>query len=81
MDRTQFLNKIKASFDTYFGNDINRYFDDYNGPYDDDTAMEYVRYFTQNPGDLSRYATQGLSHRQSLMENGLLNVNSPIRPD
>jgi hypothetical protein len=80
MDRTRFLNKIKASFDSASGNDLNRYFADYTGPYDDDTAQEYIRYFTQYPGDLSRHAAQGLSHRQSLMENGLLNINSPMRP-
>jgi hypothetical protein len=79
MDRTQFLNKIKASFDSSFGNDLNRYFADYAGPYDDDTAMEYIRYFTQNPGDLSHHAGRALSHRQSLMESGLLKVNNPLQ--
>lgn len=80
MDKTQFLNKIQASFEPSFRSDLDRYFGDYTGPYDDDTAQEYIRYFTQYPGDISRNATRGLSHRQSLVENGLLQVNNPIRP-
>jgi hypothetical protein len=78
MDKKQFLNKIEASFEPAFRNDLRSYFSDYKGPYDNDTAQEYIRYFTQYPGDISRNATQGVSHRQSLIENGMFRVNHPF---
>ena len=80
MNKSPFLNKIQASFDPAFGSDLDQYFADSRGSYDDDTAQEYIRYFTHNPRDLSVHAAQGLSRQQSLIASDFLNINSPIRP-
>jgi len=78
MDKDQFLNKIYAGCDQISEADLGRYFSDYTGPFDTALADEYIRYFSKHPEELSRNAERGISHREALIENGMLQVNNPL---
>lgn len=78
MDKSEFINKIRSSSDRFSLQEIQQYFKDYEGPFSDAAASEYIRYFSNAPEELSRNAEQGTSHRESLMENGMLKRNSPF---
>lgn len=78
MNKKEFLSKINASCTQVSESDLNLYFSDYTGPFNDVMANEYIRYFSENPDELSQNATQGISHREALIENGMLQVNNPL---
>jgi uncharacterized protein YwgA len=78
MEKVQFLNHIRAGTNQIHDWDLEQYFKDYTGPYDESVADDYVRYFNNNPKELAQHAQNGISHRQSLIENGMLKVNNPF---
>jgi hypothetical protein len=78
MEKTQFLSRIHAGSNQIHDWELEQYFKDYTGPFDEPTADEYVRYFNNNPKELSHHANNGISHRESLIQNGIIKVNSPF---
>lgn len=78
MNKEQFLNRIRAGSNQLPSQSLEQYFKDYGGPFDDNTADQYVQYFSNNPKELEDNLERGTSHRESLIENGLLGVNSPL---
>lgn len=78
MNKQQFINHINTGCNEVYVGDLNRYFKDYEGPFDETIADEYIRLFSQAPEELADNAEQGEAHRKSLLENGLLQVNSPL---
>lgn len=78
MDKFQFLNRIHSGCNQAQDWELEQYFNDYAGPYDENTADGYVCYFSNDPKELLRNAHQGENHRKSLIENGLLQINSPV---
>jgi len=78
MNKEQFLNRVRAGGNEVYHRQLEQYFKDYNGPYDEDTAGDYVRFFNNDPKALAENAQRGTAHRKSLIETGLLRNHTSL---
>lgn len=78
MNQEQFLNRVRAGCNEVYHRQLQQYFKDYTGPFDEQTADDYVRFFNNDPQALADHAQRGTTHRESLINNGLLKTNRPL---
>ena len=78
MKKEQFLNRIHAGSNQLSSQSLEQYFKDYNGPFDEDTADEYVRYFQNNPKELAKNEDQENPHKESMLQNAMFRINNPL---
>lgn len=78
MNKEQFLNRIRAGSNQFPSQTLENYFKDYSGPFDEDVADEYVRYFQNNPKELAKNANQENSHKEKMLKNAMFRINNPL---
>lgn len=78
MSKEQFLNRIRAGSNNFPSQTLDEYFKDYNGPFDEDTANEYVRYFNNDPKALAKNANQENRQKEKMLENAMFRINNPL---
>jgi uncharacterized membrane protein len=78
MNREQFINRIRAGSNQFSSQSLEQYFKDYNGPFDEDTANEYVRFFQNNPKEIAKNLHQPNPHKEKMLENSMFRINNPL---
>lgn len=78
MNKEQFLNRIRAGANQLPLQSLENYFKDYNGPFDENLADEYARYFSNDPKELAKNANQENPHKKEMIENAMFRINNPL---
>jgi hypothetical protein len=78
MNREQFINRIRAGSNQFSSQSLEQYFKDYDGPFDENAADDYVRFFQNDPKAIAKNLNQANPHKEKMLENAMFRINNPL---